>query len=68
MPCGDCKLEISELTVAISRKPVLHAVEESAVQERWKKHGRPVGVSLLIIFLLSWALCLEETGKVRVNR
>ena len=39
MPCEDCKLEISELTVAISRKPVLHVtktllvVEENPVQE-----------------------------------
>ena len=39
MPCGDCTLEISELTVVISRKPVLYVtkmllvVEESPVQE-----------------------------------
>ena len=59
MPCGDCTLEISELTVAISRKPVLHVtetllvVEESQVQDRWKTHG-PAEVSLFsIIFLLS---------------
>ena len=59
MPCGDGKLEISELTVAISRKPVLHltktlVVEESPVQERWKTYGRPAEVSLFpTIFLLS---------------
>ena len=51
MPCGNCKLEISELTGAISRKPVLHAVDESPVQETWKTHGRPAEVSLFpIIF------------------
>ena len=55
MPCGDCKLEISELTVAISRKPVLHVtktlpvVKENSVQGRWKTHGGPANVSLFPI-------------------
>ena len=55
MPCGDCKLEISELTVAISRKLVVHmtktlpVVKENPVQGKWKTHGRPAKVSLFPI-------------------
>ena len=55
MPCGDCKLEISELTVAKSRKPVVHVtktlpvVKENPVQGRWKTRGRPAKVSLFPI-------------------
>ena len=40
MPCGDCKLEISELTVAKSRKPVVHVTKTlPVVTERTQCKG-----------------------------